>query len=65
MSNGNGHTPYPLPHIVAGGASGLVKGNRHLVAPEHSPNANLMLSIAEKFGVELSSFGVSTGRLDL
>jgi Protein of unknown function (DUF1552) len=65
MSNGNGHTPYPLPHVVAGGASGLVKGNRHLVAPEHSPNANLMLSIAGKFGIELSSFGVSTGRLDL
>jgi Protein of unknown function (DUF1552) len=65
MSNGNGHTPYPLPHLVAGGGSGLVKGNRHLVASEHSPNANLMLSIAEKFGIELSSFGVSTGRLDL
>ena len=65
MSNGNGHTPYPLPHLIAGGASGTIKGNRHLVAAEHSPNANLMLSIAEKFGIELESFGVSTGRLDL
>ena len=62
MSNGNGHTPYPLPHIVAGGAAGGVKGNRHLVAPEHSPNANLMLSVADKFGLELDRFGVSTGR---
>ncbi len=65
MSNGNGHTPYPLPHIVAGGAAGGVKGNRHLVAPEHSPNANLMLSVADKFGLQLDRFGVSTGRLDL
>jgi hypothetical protein len=65
MSNGNGHTPYPLPHLIAGGASGAIKGNRHLVAAEHSPNANLMLSIAGKFGIELESFGVSTGRLDL
>jgi len=65
MSNGNGHTPYPLPHIVAGGAAGGVKGNRHLVAPEHSPNANLMLSVADKFGLQLDRFGVSTGRLEL
>jgi Protein of unknown function (DUF1552) len=65
MSNGNGHTPYPLPHVVAGGAAGGVKGDRHLVAPEHSPNANLMLSVADKFGLELEQFGVSTGRLDL
>jgi hypothetical protein len=65
MSNGNGHTPYPLPHLVAGGGAGRIKGNRHLVAPAHSPNANLMLSIAEKFGIELESFGVSTARLDL
>ena len=65
MSNGNGHTPYPLPHVIAGGASGALKGNRHIVAPEHSPNANMMLSIAEKFGLELESFGVSTGAVDL
>jgi hypothetical protein len=65
MSNGNGHTPYPLPHVIAGGASGALKGNRHIVAPEHSPNANMMLSIADKFGIELESFGVSTGAVDL
>ena len=65
MSNGNGHTPYPLPHVIAGGASGTLKGNRHIVAPEHSPNANMMLSIADKFGIELESFGVSTGAVDL
>ncbi|HUK33647.1 MAG TPA: DUF1552 domain-containing protein [Vicinamibacterales bacterium] len=62
MSNGNGHTPYPLPHLIAGGA---VKGNRHVVAAEHSPNANMHLSIAGKFGVDLGSFGVSTGTVDL
>ncbi len=62
MSNGNGHTPYPLPHLIAGGG---LKGNRHLVAPEHSPNANMLLTIAEKCGVDLPSFGVSTARLDL
>jgi len=65
MSNGNGHTPYPLPHLIAGGASGALRGNRHIVAAEHSPNANMMLSIAGKFGIDLESFGVSTGTVDL
>jgi uncharacterized protein DUF1552 len=62
MSNGNGHTPYPLPHLIAGG---MLKGNRHIVAAEHSPNANMHLSIAQKFGVDVTSFGVSTGAVDL
>jgi hypothetical protein len=62
MSNGNGHTPYPLPHLIAGG---LLKGNRHIVAAEHSPNANMHLSIAREFGVDLASFGVSTSAVDL
>jgi hypothetical protein len=62
MSNGNGHTPYPLPHLIAGG---LLKGNRHIVAAEHSPNANMHLSIAREFGVDLASFGVSTTAVDL
>jgi len=65
MSNGNGHTPYPLPHVVVGGGAGRIKGNRHIVAPEQSPNANLMLAIADKFGIELDRFGVSTGRVEL
>jgi hypothetical protein len=65
MSNGNGHTPYPLPHLVVGGGAGQVKGNRHLIASEHSPNANLMLTLADKFGLELDQFGASTGRLEL
>ena len=65
MSNGNGHTPYPLPCMLVGGGAGQVKGNRHVVAPEQSPNANLMLAIADKFGLELERFGVSTGRVEL
>jgi hypothetical protein len=64
MGNGNVHAAYPLPLVVVGGKE-LVKGNRHVVAPERSPNANLMVSMAQKFGVELESFGVSTGRVDL
>jgi hypothetical protein len=65
MSNGNGHTPYPLPTMIVGGGAGRIRGNRHVVAAEQSPNANLMLAVSDKFGLELDRFGVSTGRVDL
>jgi len=62
MGNGNVHAADPLPLVIVGG---LLKGNRHIVAPVHSPNANLMLSAADKFGLELEKFGASTRRVDL
>ena len=46
-------------------AAGSVKGNRHIVAPELTPNGNLLVSVAEKFGVNMDSFGSSTGRIAL
>jgi hypothetical protein len=64
MSNGNGHTPFPLPFVTIGSA-GRTKGDRHLVVAEQTPSANFMLSLGEKFGLEADSFGVSTGRLAL
>ena len=50
---------------VSSVAAGSIKGNRHVVAPQHIPNANLLLSMADKFGVEMDTFGVSTARVDL
>ena len=64
MSNGNGHTPYPLP-LATVGAAGAIKGGRHLVAADQTPSANFMLSLGEQFGVEAESFGASTGRIAL
>jgi hypothetical protein len=64
MGNGNLHAAYPLPLVLVGGKS-LVKGNRHVVPAENSPNANLMVSMAQKFGVEMERFGVSTGSVDI
>jgi hypothetical protein len=62
MGNGNVHAADPLPLLIAGG---LLKGDRHVVAPVHSPNANVMLSVADKFGVEIDKFGVSTHRVEI
>jgi hypothetical protein len=65
MSNGNGHTPSPLPFVMVGGLNGQIKGNRHLVLPDLTPSANAMLTIGRKFGLEADTFGVSNGLVDL
>jgi len=64
MSNGNGHTPFPLPFVTIG-LTGQIKGDRHLMVAEQTPSANFMLSLGDKFGVEADRFGRSTGRVDL
>jgi hypothetical protein len=61
MSDGNGHTGSPLPLLLIGGASGSVRGNRHIRTPQNTPMANVLLNVSQKFGVEQTSFGVSTG----
>jgi hypothetical protein len=65
MSDGQAHSPYPLPLVTIGNASGQVKGDRHLMAAEWTPVANLWLSVANIFGTPLESFGESTGRVEL
>lgn len=63
MSNSNVHNHSPLPILLAGGAAGTLKGNRHLKYPDETPMANLLLSILHKAGVEQQSIGDSTGPL--
>jgi hypothetical protein len=65
MGNGNVHSPDHLPTLLVGRCGGAVKGNRHIVAGERTPNADLLISMAETFGLELDSFGDSTGRIPL
>ena len=65
MGNGNVHAPEQLPTVLVGSCAGQVKGDRHIVAGEKTPNANLLLGIAGQFGVETDRFGVSTNRISL
>jgi hypothetical protein len=65
MSNGNRHSHHPLPLLMAGGAAGNVKGNRHLMHQDLTPITNLHVAIAQKCGVELEEFGNSTGTVAL
>jgi hypothetical protein len=64
MGNSNQHLHYDVPHVLVGGASGQLKGDRHLAfASRTVPTGNLLLSILDKFGVPADKVGDSTDRL--
>ncbi|MDP3739983.1 MAG: DUF1552 domain-containing protein [Hyphomonadaceae bacterium] len=62
MSNSNKHDHYPLPSAVFGGGCGKLKGGQHIKAENHTPLANLHLTLLDRAGVRADSFGDSTGR---
>jgi hypothetical protein len=62
MSNSNAHNHYPLPTSIAGGWK-TVKGGQHLVLPEHTPLANVLLTMLDRAGVTQDKIGDSTGKL--
>jgi hypothetical protein len=64
IGNPNIHDHTNLPVLVAGGAAGGMKGNRHIRYEKPTPLANLHLTLLDKVGVRLDSFADSTGKLD-
>ena len=65
MGNGNQHVHYDVPHVLAGGASGRLRGGRHLAYPAKTiTTGNLLLSILDMFDIHQESIGDSTGRLE-
>jgi hypothetical protein len=60
FGDSNEHDKLDLPIIVAGGG---LPGDRHIVVPKLTPMSNLMLAMMQRFGIELQSFGDSTGPL--
>ena len=64
IGNPNVHDHTNLPCIVAGGASGGMKGNRHIRYDKPTPLANLHLTLLDKVGVKIDSFGDSDGMID-
>ena len=63
IGNPNVHDHTNLPIILAGGAAGGMKGNRHIRFKKPTPLANLHLTLLDKVGVRLDSFADSTGKL--
>ncbi|MCA9266707.1 MAG: DUF1552 domain-containing protein [Planctomycetales bacterium] len=64
MGNPNVHDHTNLPIIVAGGATGKMRGGRHLRYDQVQPLANLHLTLLDKVGVKLDSFADSDGTMD-
>jgi hypothetical protein len=65
MSDANQHNHAPLPIILAGAASGKLKGGRHLRNPKDTTMSNLLLAILDKLGVQRESFGDSTALMQI
>jgi hypothetical protein len=62
MANSNVHATDPLPMVAVGG--GVGRGDRHVVLPDQTQIGNLWLTVANKFGSSVRSFGESTGSVD-
>jgi hypothetical protein len=61
MSDGNQHNHTPLPMLLAGGASGAVKGGRHIKLAKLTTHSNLLLTVLRKAGVQAEKIGDSSG----
>jgi hypothetical protein len=63
MSNGNAHSPHPLPLVAVGGGFG--KRQRFIDSAPRTPVGNLWVGVANRFGSDIQSLGESTGRVDV
>jgi hypothetical protein len=65
MSDSNAHSPLDVPYLQVGNAAGLFKGDKHLPAKKGTQLADVMLTVAQRFGAEIDRFGVSNGSFEL
>jgi len=63
IGDGNKHTHDNLPVILAGHGGGTLSPNRFLKA-SRQPMSNMFVTMLNRMGIETSTFGDSTGRLD-
>jgi Protein of unknown function (DUF1552) len=63
MGNSSIHDHDNLPILVAGGGAAGMKGGRHIRYKDPEPLANLHLTLLERVGVQMDSFGDSNGKI--
>ena len=63
MGNPNMHDHSNLPIVLVGGGARSTKAALHIKTKEPTPLANVHLTLLEKVGVNLESFGDSTGKV--
>ncbi len=64
MGNSSLHDHENLPILVAGGAGTGMKGGRHIRYEKPANLANLHLTLLDRVGVRMDSFGDSTGKIE-
>ncbi len=65
MSDSNAHSPLDVPYLQVGKGGGMFTGNKHLAAKKGTQLADVMLTVAQRFGAEIDRFGVSTSAFEL
>src|SRR5580692_9611276 len=65
MSDANQHNHAPLPIVLAGSASGKLKGGRHIRNPKDTTMSNLLLAMLDKLNVHVDHFGDSTAMMEI
>jgi hypothetical protein len=63
MGNPDAHTHSNLPILVAGGGSGKIRGGQHINYANPTPLANLYLTLLDRMGIDVDSFGDSVGKV--
>jgi hypothetical protein len=63
ISDSNTHFHDDLPIAVIGGKAAGIKGGRFIRYPQGTPLANLHVTLLEKLGLPVDTFGDSTGKL--
>ena len=63
ISDGNLHFHLDLPTLLVGGGGGHIKGGRHLRYERETPLSNLYMTVLDKLGLPVESFGDSNGQL--
>jgi hypothetical protein len=63
MGDSHVHNHKRVPLFLAGHAGGAIKGNLHVREKDGTPMANVMLTMLHRLGVNVESFGDSTGEV--
>jgi len=61
ISDGNKHNHEDLPIILAGGGGGTIDTGRHIAYDSETPLCNLYISMLDRMGCKVDSFGDSSG----
>jgi hypothetical protein len=61
MGDSQVHAHRRVPFLLVGHASGALKGNLHVRTKEETPQANGLLTVMQRLGIEMDELGDSTG----